>query len=370
MRTDAAVSPRAPAGQEHVSSNDRKACVKDHGELKVLAVVMQWDYADETRGRSCEASFFVDHLRPLVQSVDTLWIDDYIRSPALLPKLLDDTLERIRATEPDLVFFVPYQFEFMPEQLDRIRELCPTMAWFSDDQWRFDDHTSLLAPHYTWVCTTDRFKVDSYRAIGVEPVLSQWGGKDGGADSAPLPPDGDFAFDVSFVGGRDAFREWAVGMLEAQGVSVATYGAGWPNGRVFEEDMPAVFRESRINLNLSNSRNHDLRFVTASPANQEYYGRTTKVSEQPKARHFEIALAGGFQLSSYFVGMEDFFVIGDEIAIFTTPEECALQIGRFLADPERRYEIALASWERARRDHTWDARMRGVLAAAFGASAR
>ncbi|MBC7460449.1 MAG: glycosyltransferase [Thermoleophilia bacterium] len=339
--------------------------MKKPGDLKVLAVIMQWDYADPTRGRSCEDSFFVDHLRPLVGSIDTMWIDDYITSPALLQSLLDDTLARIRATQPDLVFFVPFQMEFAPEALDRIRELCPTMAWFSDDQWRFDDHTSRLAPHYTWVCTTDRFRVDSYRAIGVEPILSQWGGRDMGAGSAPLPPDGDFAFDVSFVGGRDAYRDWMVHTLEGQGVSVTTYGAGWPNGRVFEDDMPAVFRESRINLNLSNSRNHDIRFVNASPANQAYYGQTTKVSEQPKARHFEIALAGGFQLSSYFVGMEDFFVIGDEIAIFTTPEECALQIKRFLAEPERRYEIALASWERARRDHTWDARMRGVLDAAY-----
>jgi spore maturation protein CgeB len=336
----------------------------DWSDTTILAVVMQWDYADETRGVSCEQTFFLDHLRPLVGAVETLFIDDYIASGTGFDQLAELTLARVAELKPDLVFFVPFQFEFAPATLDRIRELAPTMAWFSDDQWRFADYTSKLAPHYTHVCTTDPFSIPAYRQIGVEPILSQWGGNDLGPEHAPLPPDGDFAFDVSFVGGRDPFRDWTVRMLEQQGVTVATYGAGWPNGRVFLEDMPSVFRESRINLNLSNSRNHDVRMVSESPGNQQHYLATTKTWEQPKARHFEIALGAGFQLSSYFVGMEDYFEIGREIAIFTTPEDCALQIGRYLADPELRVEVARAGWERARRDHTWDRRMRGVLSAA------
>ena len=60
--------------------------------------------------------------------------------------------------------------------------------------------------------------------------------------------------------------------------------------------------------------------------------------EQIKARNFEIPLAGGFQLSNYVPGLEKYLKIGDEIAVYNTPEECAQQVEYYLANDEIRRE--------------------------------
>lgn len=337
--------------------------MEEHWNATVLAVVMRWDYGDPARGPSCEDAFFLRNMEPLVDRLEPLWIDEYLDDPDTLRELV---LRRVRELQPDLVFFVPFRHEFSPATLDEVRALAPTLAWFSDDQWRFADYTSQLAPHYTHVCSTDPLSLPAYRALGVEPILTQWGGIEPEGGGEPLPPDGDFAFDVMFIGMADPFRRWMLAQLLEAGFDVSAFGAGWPAGRVAFAEMPDFFRHSRVNLNVSNSRNHDVRFLQASAENQAHYAATTKLWEQPKARHFEIALAGGFQLSNYFIGMEEYFVIGDEIAIYTTPDECVQQVRRFLADAELRCEVARAGWERSRREHTWPHRMRGVLARALG----
>jgi spore maturation protein CgeB len=331
--------------------------------ISILAVAMRWDYGIEARGRSNEDVFLVENLRPHVREVDTLWIDEHLDDPATLHRLV---LERMDDTAPDVVLFTPFRDELATQTLDAVRERATSIAWFSDDQWRFDDYSSRLAPHYSVVATTDSFSVPKYEAIGVRPVLMQWAGFPTSDDRAPLPPDGPFEHDVTFIGMADPFRVWFVNQLLTNGIPVEAYGAGWPNGRVSYEEMERLYRVSRVNLNISNSRNHDVRFLSASPENQVHYANMTKDREQPKARHFEIALAGGFQLSNYYIGMEDAFTIGRDIAIYTTPEECILQVQRFLGDAEQRCAMARSAWERCRHEHTWPIRMRELLVGALG----
>ena len=119
------------------------------------------------------------------------------------------------------------------------------------------------------------------------------------------------------------------------GIPVACFGAGWTNGRVDNESMELIFRASRINLNISNSVSHDLRFVLSGPRNFLHYLRSPKRVEQMKARNFEIPLAGGFQLTNYVPCLERYLTIGNEVTIYSTPEECAGQIRYFLAESIR-----------------------------------
>lgn len=319
-------------------------------DKKVLCVLMQWEYCDRLRGVSGDKLVFLDNISKLVRKPEAFWYDEYIGD---LPRLRRLVYEKAEALDPDLIFFATYTGQFDPGTLDKLKERWPTCAWFGDDTWRFDGYSSKLAPHFTHVCTTDVFSVEKYRALGVEPILTQWAGQSRGASEAG-PPQGDGPrFDVSFVGGYNHVRGWFVKMLEQQGIKVECFGHGWPRGRVSAGEMDLIFRDSRINLNLSNSVSRDIRFLLGSPGNFVRYLRSQKAMEQIKARNFEIPLAGGFQLTNYVPGLERYLDIGKEVTVYSSPGECAALIRYYLRNEKERLSIAAAGRARAEAEHTY-----------------
>jgi spore maturation protein CgeB len=127
--------------------------------------------------------------------------------------------------------------------------------------------------------------------------------------------------------------------------------------------MVDVFSQSRVNLNISNSRHWDLRYVLSSYRALRTTLRSPKDREQIKARHFEIAGCGGFQLTYYCEDLERHFVIGDEVAVYLDPDDLVDKVRFYLAHDEERERIAAAGYERARRDHTAGRRLTDLLAA-------
>jgi hypothetical protein len=97
--------------------------------------------------------------------------------------------------------------------------------------------------------------------------------------------------------------------------------------------MIQVFSTSRINLNFSKTV-HDL----------------TKL--QIKGRIFQVCLAGGFLLTEYAPGIEDYFEIGREVVCFQNTKELAEKIDYYLSHESERRAIAMAGWVRATREYS------------------
>jgi len=332
-------------------------------DKRVLCVLMQWDYCDRSRGPGGDKAVFLDTISGLVADAQPFWYDDYVNDPAQLRRLL---LEKAAACKPDLVFYASFRDQLDAATLAELNKKSQTCAWFGDDTWRFDSYSSKLAPHFTHVLTTDPFCLEKYRAIGVKPILTQWAALPQGEIPAEPPAGGKFSYDVSFVGGYNRVRAWFLKQLESLGVKVAVFGPGWPAGKVSPEEMLLIFRESRINLNLSNSISRDIRFVLSSPRALASYLRYTKTAEQIKARNFEIPLAGGFQLTNYAAGLERYLDIGREVALFSSPEECAGQVRYYLANEEERAAIAAAGLRRAAAEHTYQKRFEKIFTEIWG----
>ena len=326
----------------------------------VLAVLALHDYGDPARGPSCETHFFLPALEALARDVHVLPADAVFTSPGAIDDAVVRAVEELR---PDLVFFVPFGHDVGRAALDEIARRTTTVAFFGDDHWRFDDFSSGYATAYTHVVTTEPRVVGRYRSLGGSPILSEWAGRLVGPALPPLTDEAAFAHDVSFVGGWNPYRAWLCSFLADRGIDVQCFGTGWPNGRLDFAGMEELFRTTRINLNLSNSRQHDTRFLLADPQFYRANRQTTKIAEQVKARHFEIALAGGFQLSSYAIGLEEHLAIGPEIAIFASPDDCAAQIERYLGDPARRLEMAQRAQVRSLAEHTYEHRLAAILGA-------
>lgn len=323
---------------------------------------MQWDYGQQSRGSSGEKLWFYEPLCSLAEKVDCFWYDQYLLQ-GNYSQLQIDLCNYAKSCQPDLIIFVPYKDQFSFETLDYLKTNYKTYAWFGDDQWRFDLYTKFYAPHFTYVSTTDLWSVYKYEKLGIQPIVSQWAARTYGSEVGPLSRNETYDYEISFVGGYSTYREWFISQLKQQGFSVECFGAGWTTDRVTFQDMEFIFRKSKINLNISNSANNDIRFVLSDNSIFEEWKQAPKKAEQIKARNFEIPLAGGFQLSNYVLGLERFWEIGTEIAVYTTPEECIQQIRYFLDNETERHNITLKSHKRALNEHTYSNRLDAILGA-------
>ena len=78
-------------------------------------------------------------------------------------------------------------------------------------------------------------------------------------------------------------------------------------------------------------------------------------------RVFDVAAAGGILLTNDTVGLRRSFRPGEEVLAFRSVEELPSLVQSLLSDPSRAARIREAGMQRARRDHTWEARWTQVF---------
>ena len=110
--------------------------------------------------------------------------------------------------------------------------------------------------------------------------------------------------------------------------------------------MQNIFQNSKINLNINNSVSYDLRVNFYNPRNlfeviKSLTLNNRKVYSRIKARNFEIPVFGGFQLTDYVIGIEDYFKIGEEILCYKDVEDAASLIEYFLTNEVEPDQTAL-----------------------------
>jgi len=325
--------------------------------LKIIPVLLRYDYGIKSRGDSLEYKGFYSALKELSDKVYPFWYDEYLSRKETLQKALIKFVDGIK---PDILFFVLYKDEFEFTTLDYLKSRYITINWFCDDHWRFENFTKYYAPHFSYAVTTDKFSLDKYKQIGYKNViLSQWASfgftKNINFDKAK------YKYDISFIGGISGYRKWLIDQLKKKGIKVECFGYGWKNGRVTFEEMTNIFKTSKINLNISNSVNYDIRYVFSSLRSIKEFLTKKKRTEQIKARNFEIPAFGGFQLTNYAPFLEDYFKIGSEVVIYTSLENLLLQIRYYLENEPDRRKIMINGYNRAINEHTYLSRLKRLF---------
>jgi len=218
--------------------------------MRILYAAMKYDYGKPEQGLSFEHYNFYHSL--LSMGHDILYFDFMTLAQHHGREGMNRRLrEVVTAEKPDLFFSVLFT-----DQFDRsvIRELTetrlPTINWFCDDHWRFDDYSREWVPCFKWVITTAASALPKYAKCGYQNVIkSQWGCNDVLYRKLNLP----LKYDVTFVGQPHGNRRQVIHALRKAGIKVHVWGGGWESGRLSQEDMIRVFNQSRINLNLSNA---------------------------------------------------------------------------------------------------------------------
>lgn len=326
--------------------------------MKILFVDLEYDYGIKSRGSNFIGQLgFKRSLERLGHEVVPFYYDYYLNTD--FKKLQIDLLNYADELKPDLVFFILFQDQFKIETLSAVKEKYTTFNWFGDDSWRFSDFTSRYAKAFTFCSTTDKFSFYKYKELGQNNIImSQWA-----VINTPPPSleNIEYEFDVSFVGGFNYARGWFVKMLEKNGIKVHTFGNGWPNGMVSLERMNEVFLKSKINLNLSNSKCYDVRYVLSHPIHLAHTLKTKKDATQMKARHFEICYNGGFQLADFAAGLDDYLEIGKDVVCYKDVDEAINLIKYYLKHDQEREAIKRAGFEKSVHCHTYEHRLSDVI---------
>ena len=323
--------------------------------MKILYVDLQYEYGMKHRGpNEIGEKGFHQVFKKLGHEVECFYYDDYLNKTTELQTAL---LEKAKQVQPDLIYFILFGEQFELSTLEQLKKNYKTINWFGDDQWRFESFTKKYAPYFTYSVTTDPFSVTKYHEAGFKNVvLSQWA-----ALNYDIPPSSGYKYDVSFVGGSHSVRRWFIKELERRGVKVAAFGYGWPSGPVSLTQMAELFQTSKISLNLSNSVNYDLRYLTDNIKNPIVAYKSAKTASQIKARNFEIPYFGGFQLTDYVPFIETYFEIGKEIVCYRDIDETALLIDYYLKNDQKREEIKNAGTLRARNEHSYFHRQQKIF---------
>jgi len=317
--------------------------------MKVLCVFGRHNYGQPARGIGYEYANFVPALEHLGHEV--VFFETFDRAAwSDFPALNRALLETTQRAQPNVALFVLMGYEVWAETLDLLRAPGgPALVnWSTDDTWKYEQFSRLVAPHFDLYVTTAESALVKARRDGLEQVvLSQWAAN---AQTLREPlPSVQCRFDVSFVGSAYGNRPRWIQSLRARGINVECFGHGWPQGPVASKDIPDIYRASRISLNFADSP----ALLAASTA--------ARHSRQIKARVFEVPGAGGFLLTQSAQSLEQFYRIGEEIAVFEDLDDLASKIRRYLDDSALRDAIAQRGFVRTREEHTYERRFLPLL---------
>lgn len=100
----------------------------------------------------------------------------------------------------------------------------------------------------------------------------------------------------------------------------------------YDEEMPQVFRNSKINLNIT------LRSIESGIP----------------LRALDIMGAGGFLLTNYQPEIAEYFVDGEEVVMFVSKKDMMNKIAYYLEHEEERKRIAYNGWLKVQREFTYE----------------
>lgn len=320
---------------------------------------MRHEYGDPSRGLSFEESNFRSSLEGMDHRLTAFDFLGRARRGGVA-RMRSDLIDLAAEAKPDLAFFVLYTDQLDTKTIEAVGQAgaCPTVNWFADDHWRFEDFTRHMAPAFDLAVTTDPDSLPKYQLLKDTRVhLSQWACNRYAYGRATT----ELGHDVTFVGQPHGDRRQTVAKLEDAGLPVECWGFGWPAGQLEHEQMVDVFASSGINLNLSNSS--ELTGLKARLRRLLRFRPPTPRPPQIKGRNFEVPGCGGFLLTERVPHLERYFELDREVAVFDTADDLVDKVRFWLEHDDERRQIADAGYRRVMSEHTYDHRFAAIFEA-------
>jgi len=252
----------------------------------------------------------------------------------------------------DLVFIETSRDEFFSDALDEARKYSITLAWNSDDDWRWEDYSSKWIDHFSYMVTTYRDIYESKKIHYPNLILSQWGctGLFDGINTLKDIP-------LSFVGG---IYESRVNLLEkiSSRLPLKIYSrSSLPPQNWMEKGSRKIAK-----ILYGQAIQPVVNYLDYSDVNDIW--NRTKVSLTPlqagkgghlqiKGRVFEMGSSGTVMLCDRNPNLYEFYEPGKEFVEFDSEQDCYSKIRFLLTHETERIKIAEAYYHRTRSEHLW-----------------
>lgn len=333
--------------------------------MRILFVAQKYDYGRPERGYGFEYYNFFESLVDMGHEVT--YFDINAAPPG--EQLSELLVAQVKAVRPTLMFTCLFENELERSVLREITDAGDTVTfnWFCDDDWRFESFSRVWAPAFTFVSTTTASALPKYRAAGIDRVIkTQWGA----ATHRYRPAGRSLEHGVTFVGQNYGDRPAVVAGLRRAGIPVQTWGTGWAvsrwqrtilekrgirhlgggallrrrdaRTRCSQEEMIAIFEQSRVSLNLT--------------AASQGSGR------QIKGRTFEIPACHGLLVTGAADGLEEYYEPGREVIVYESEAELPEVVRSLLGDEDRRNRISEAGYLRTVTEHSYQRRFTDLFA--------
>ena len=195
-----------------------------------------------------------------------------------------------------------------------------------------------ICRHFDLCWTSTEDALEKYRVEGAWPIYLP----EGANPDIHKPYDTEKTIDVSFVGQCYGNRKAVIDELAKRGITVETYGFGWPGGPLNVDDMIKLYSKSKINLGFGGVEGHPGTFCL-------------------KGRDFEIPMSGGLYLTENHPELANAFQPGKEILSYSGLDDLENKIRYYLDHPDEAEAIRKRGHERAISEHTWEARFDKIL---------
>ena len=301
---------------------------------KILCVLPKYSFGDSKKGISPEYNAIY---RPIKKNRKNVYYFDSLKSKNLKQVNLE-LLKKVKKTNPDLIFFALSSFEINIETLINIKKKfnCLIVNWCSDDEWRFNQYSSLLSPFFDCMITTSIEAKKKYKKNKQFSILSHWGCPDHWIRNPVISKK--CRYDVSFIGKSYFDREDIILFLNSKNINVKCFGYGWGTRVLKDREIPEIFRYSKISLNFSATRG---------------FGKQTK------ARVFEVTGSGGFLLTENSDNLFNFYN-SKQILVFNNKEELLKKINKVLINPKLRDKMVYSSFKTSKK-YSYSAIMKKII---------
>ncbi len=339
--------------------------------MKIIFCGLEYDRYNPRLGNSFEYINFYESLK-VMPGIEALFHSFQNILTLGIQGFNDSLLALVKKEKPAMVFVMMYTDEMRIETLKLLQRETITVAWFSDDHWRFDNYSRHYAPYFNWVITTYSKAPERYRQIGQNNVIrSQWFCN---PDTyKPISTEKDIA--VSFVGLKNRGRAEVIDALKNNSTPISVFGNGWEGGKLSQNELIRLFSRSRINLNLNNPRSlwepFALGRLVARRSIHNYIPDFHFINNfrswrnmgvlQIKARPFEIAACRGFCISGYADDLDTYYKESEEMVFYRTKDDLIEKIHYYLEHDAEREEIAEAGYQRTLKDHTYEKRFADIF---------
>ena len=270
------------------------------------------------------------------------------RLGALAPPLLERRIERF---EPDFILCTREARHLGAQRLARLFRNRATAMWHVDIAPQ--EGVLELARRCGTLYITYSGQRDSYRAAGVPIVRFLPQAMDPDRDIPAAETRDEYRCDVSFVGSGPYPYRWPLLDAIAAAFSLQIRGPGWrgvdaglpiAGKAVHGADFARVVAGAAVSLGANSFAEQETQYASASNRMWKIFG------------------CGGAYVGPHVPGIEHFARDREHCRWFCSIDECVEQIRQLIANPAERLAMAARAHAHALAHHTYDARMRLLLA--------